>query len=208
MNSGLPKQFHLLAGKPILAHTIMLFAEVLKDAEIIVVLPDPYIIYWETYCKESSFAHRHQIVAGGKERFHSVKIALDLVPDGCVVGVTDAVRPLVSKFSIQNAFDAARREGAAIPFVPVRESLRKITENGSIAVSRAAYIIVQTPQCFHSSIIKKAYGQEFADEFTDDASVVESVGYTISLVQGNPENIKITEPTDLLFAEEIIKSNK
>lgn len=207
MGQQLPKQFIELAGKPILMHTIEKFYQTFPQIEIILALPENQIDFWEELCYKYGFTKiPHQIVAGGKTRFDSVKNALALVKKSGIVAVHDGVRPLVSAETIQNCFAEAEKQSAVIPVVDVVDSLRFVSkqENTNKAVARSCYKNVQTPQCFKSELLLKAYEQDFDETFTDDASVVEKLGHSIELVQGNIENIKITSPIDLIVAEALL----
>ncbi|MCB0380164.1 MAG: 2-C-methyl-D-erythritol 4-phosphate cytidylyltransferase [Flavobacteriales bacterium] len=207
MGEQLPKQFLELAGKPILMHTIEKFKNTFQDIEIILALPENQIDFWEELCYKYGFTKiPHQIVAGGKTRFHSVKNALALVKQNGIVAVHDGVRPLVSAATITNCFTQAEKSGSAIPVVDVVDSLRFVSkqEQTNKAVARSCYKNVQTPQCFKSELLLKAYEQDFDETFNDDASVVEKLGHSIELVQGNTENIKITSPIDLIVAEALL----
>ena len=147
-----------------------------------------------------------QIIAGGETRFESVKNGLSLIPDEeGIVAVHDAVRPLVTKKTIVNSFKAAERYGNGVPAIPLNDSIRQIESSRSVAVDRSKYCLIQTPQCFSISLLKKAYSQDYKYTFTDDASVVESLGESIYLVDGNVDNLKLTTPTDLVIAEAVIK---
>lgn len=207
MGQQLPKQFIELAGKPILMHTIEKFYQTFPQTKIILALPENQIDFWEELCYKYGFTKiPHQIVAGGKTRFDSVKNALALVKKSGIVAVHDGVRPLVSAETIQNCFAEAEKQSAVIPVVDVVDSLRFVSkqENTNKAVARSCYKNVQTPQCFKSELLLKAYEQDFDETFTDDASVVEKLGHSIELVQGNIENIKITSPIDLIVAEALL----
>lgn len=199
MGGDIPKQFLVVDGMPILMHTISKFAEWDGAMEIVVVLPESQQQYWRELCREYGFDIRHTIATGGKERFHSVKNGLAVVPTECgLVAVHDGVRPYVSHETIARCFDAAARYGAAVPVTPVVETIRHIEPDGrSITVPRADYRLVQTPQVFRTDLLRRAYEQEFTTTFTDDASVVEAMGIEVTLVEGNRENIKITTPADL-----------
>lgn len=206
MGENIPKQFLELNGKPILMHTIEQFYSTYPEAQIILALPENQLDFWEELCYKNEFTKiPHQIVAGGKTRFHSVQNVLALVNKEGIVAIHDGVRPLVSKTTIVNCFNAAQQHGNAIPVVDVVDSLRYINKTENKAVKRSCYKIVQTPQCFQTALIKKAYQQDFIDDFTDDASVVEATGEKIHLVSGNKENIKITSPEDLVVAEALMK---
>ncbi|MFK8039547.1 MAG: 2-C-methyl-D-erythritol 4-phosphate cytidylyltransferase [Crocinitomicaceae bacterium] len=200
MGTDIPKQFLPINGKPILLHTIAQFYEYNPAIEIILVLPESHIPYWELLIKEYQFIIPHQLVVGGETRYHSIKNGLDSAR-GELIGVHDGVRPFVSLKVISNVFEKAKEKGSAIPVLPIKESIRQLDNEKSLSVDRGLYKTVQTPQCFKSSILKEAYLGDYQPNFTDDASVVESAGYQISLVDGNEENIKITTPFDLELAK-------
>lgn len=207
MGKGIPKQFLELKGKPILMHTIEKFKSTFQDIEIILALPENQIDFWEELCVLHHFPFSpKRVVKGGKTRFDSVQNALKLVTEKGIVGIHDGVRPLVSTETIINCFKTAEQKGNAIPVVDVVDSLRHVSKQDGTnnAVTRNCYKAVQTPQCFSSDLILKAYKQDFDDTFTDDASVVEKLGETIHLVIGNTENIKITTAQDLLLAEALL----
>ena len=206
MGSSLAKQFILLAGKPLLMHTLKRFQEADESIQLVVVLPAREITFWKGLCHQHAFTIPHEVTAGGDTRFHSVRNGLSHVPDDCVVAIHDGVRPFVNRKLILHCFDEAAIHGNAVPFVPVHESLRKVSADGSEKVDRLEYLLVQTPQCFVSDTLKKAYASVSSTDFTDDASVVEEAGTKIHLVQGLKENIKITSPPDLLMAEGLVKS--
>lgn len=205
MGASTPKQFLELAGKPILIHTLEKFKQTIPSIEIILALPENQIDFWEgLFYKYELPKVPHQILKGGETRFHSVKNALALVKENSIVAIHDGVRPLVSTQTIEDCFAEAEKKGNAIPVIDVIDSLRKVHKEENEAVPRSCYKIVQTPQCFRSELILKAYQQEFDAAFTDDASVLEKFGETINLVEGNRENIKITTAEDLIFAEALI----
>ena len=202
-SSETPKQFAVLNGRPVLMHTFRAFS-FLDDLQFILVLPKNLINDWKSLCQRHGFEIDHKIAEGGPKRFHSVKSGLSLVPDDCLIAIHDGVRPLVSKVTIQRCFDLAERKKSAVPVVPVNESLRQVDGLFSKAVNRDEFKIVQTPQVFYASLIKKAYRQNYHLEFTDDATVFESAGHQVYLSEGNPENIKITGQIDLVVAENLI----
>jgi 2-C-methyl-D-erythritol 4-phosphate cytidylyltransferase len=204
MNAGIPKQFMLLKGSPILMHTLDVFYRYDQNMRIILVLPEVQMHTWDQLCRDYRFTVRHEIKPGGETRFHSVKRNLTEIPDHCLVAVHDGVRPLVSLITIDRCFQAALKSGNAIPCIEIPETLRKLNQQGSKQVDRSLYRLIQTPQVFESTVLKKAYSQEYRKDFTDDAGVVESLGYRINLVEGNPENIKITYPKDLKVASALI----
>ncbi len=205
MNAELPKQFMQINGKPILMHTIQAFYNYNSSINIIVVLPKNQHEYWAEQIDKHQFTIPHKLAEGGKERFFSVKNALNLINTDGLIAVHDGVRPLISQQTIANCFTSAEKVGSAIPVVPISSSVRYIDGEQSKSVDRTKYVEVQTPQVFKSEWIKKAYNQPFSTHFTDDASVVEECGYKVSLVEGNVENIKITYPKDTLIAEVLLK---
>jgi 2-C-methyl-D-erythritol 4-phosphate cytidylyltransferase len=188
-------------------HTIEKFRSFDPKIEIIVVLPEVHIDLWKEMCNEFKFDIVHSIARGGAERFHSVKNALSLVPNNCLVMIHDGVRPLVSHQSIDRVLQKASELGNAIPYIAINESIRKVGKNKSKSVNRNDYKIIQTPQAFKSDLIKSAYEQEYIDSFTDDASVLEAKGESINLVLGNTKNIKITRPVDLIITERLLEDD-
>lgn len=207
MGSDIPKQFLPLRGRPVLMHTIDVFRRTYPDIHIILVLPREQQDYWRQLCGQHGYDVELCVADGGETRFHSVHNGLSLIPDGArgVVGVHDGVRPFVSPETIRRCFEAAEEFGAVVPVVPVVETVRQVLADGSsMTVDRNAYRLVQTPQTFDIQLLKKAYGQPFNPFFTDDASVVEAMGHPIKLVEGNNENIKLTNPADLKLAEGMV----
>lgn len=202
MNSDVPKQFLCVNGRPVLMRTIERFRAYSPELHIIVVLPKEQQGYWHELCREYAFNETYSIAEGGQARFFSVRNGLALVPDNAVgvVGVHDGVRPFPAISVIKDCYETARHAGAAIPVVPVVETLRHV---GGQTVPRSDYRLVQTPQTFDIQLLKRAYAQPYTDAFTDDASVVEAFGHAVKLVDGNRENIKITTPFDLQVAEMI-----
>jgi len=206
MKTALPKQFIELAGKPVLVHTLEKFHLFNPHAELLLVLNAEYVNFWEDLCRTIGFTVPHKIVAGGKERFFSVKNAIDTIEDEtAIVAIHDAVRPLVSLKTLETVYHTAREKSAAVPVVSIHDSIRKVNELGqSQSIDRQHLRMVQTPQCFELNILRKAYEQTYHPSFTDDATVVESSGVSIHLVEGNWSNIKITTPEDLRMAESML----
>jgi len=199
MGSDIPKQFIELNGTPILMHTIKKFYSYKNTIQIIVVLPENHIDYWNELNKKHNFKIKHQVVKGGKERFDSIKNGLSLAK-GDLIGIHDAVRPFVNGEVIKNCFNNLQKYQAVIPVVSLKESIRQVIGDLSKSVDRNQYKIVQTPQCFVRDVILIAYNQPYSNLFTDDASVVEQLNIPIHLINGNEENIKITTPADLAIA--------
>jgi len=201
MNMGLPKQFLPLKGKPILMHTLNVFHKYDPDIELIVVLPTEHIPCWLELCKTHSFNINHELVKGGLTRFESVKNGLLKIKAKSIIAVHDGVRPLVSTDTLDRCFTSAEKWGTAVPVCPIVDSLRIIDTHGNHSVDRKFYFSVQTPQIFQSSILQIAYNQPYEERFTDDATVVESLGLELNMVEGNHDNFKITTPPDLKIAE-------
>lgn len=204
MGGNTPKQFLPIGGQPVLMHTIQRFHSYSKELNIILVLPPEHITYWQQLCTQHHFAIPHKVVGSGVTRFESSLNGLGAIPDsdGGLVAFHDGVRPFVSADTISRCFDKARKEFACIPVLPVTDTLRLVEADGNAKnVLRSDYRIVQTPQVFHISIAKQAFRQPYQEAFTDDASVIEHMGYTVKMVEGNKENIKLTTPYDLRIAD-------
>ena len=204
MKSDLPKQFIEINQKPIIVHTIEAFQRAFDDLQIIVVMNEQYLDYWAAlwpmYLKKAV-----AVIAGGENRFQSVKKGLSLVRGtNNIIGIHDAVRPCIGEGLIRNIYKKAEIEKAVIPLIPLKDSIRKISDatgGTSVAKMRSSYRLVQTPQCFTQDILTHAYNQEYSIDFTDDASVVEAQGYQIKHIDGDVGNIKITTPEDLQWAK-------
>jgi 2-C-methyl-D-erythritol 4-phosphate cytidylyltransferase len=204
MGAEIPKQYLELAGKPVLMRTLERFKAFDGSIEIIAVLPENQIRFWADLQKKYSFTIPHTLVKGGKSRFFSVRNGLKFVEDPGIVAIHDGVRPFVSIETINRCFETALKLGNAIPVISPIDTLRIVNETGSYPVSRMQVRQVQTPQVFRADLIKKAYEQDYLPEFTDDATVLEKTGVVINLVEGNRENIKITNPEDLLISNALL----
>lgn len=200
MRSSLPKQFMLVHEKPILMYTIECFYNFDPTIEILLTLPQEWLGYWEELLVEYDFRLPHRVVIGGRERFDSIKNALEKCT-GDIIGVHDGVRPLVDEKTISTCFLEAEKLGAVIPVITIAESLRRKTESGTETVDRTEYLIVQTPQCFKRDVLLLAYKRPYHSGITDDASLVEESGHPIATILGNDANIKITTQADLAYAE-------
>ncbi len=200
-----PKQFQLLCGRPVLMHTIDKFAA--AGATVTLVLPQAHHALWHELCDKHGYTTPHAIATGGASRFESVSNGMATLPlaEGDVVAVHDGVRPLVSVDLIEATYETATRTGSAIPAITPSDSIRMVDADGSShQLLRSDLRAVQTPQTFDASLLKGAYDVEFSPLFTDDASVVEAAGHTVTLVEGQPSNIKITHPIDLIVAERLM----
>lgn len=201
MGASHPKQFLCIGGQPLLMHTIARLADYDPTAQLIVTLPAAYIDEWNALCVQYSFAIQHDVVAGGVERYHSIKNALARCT-GTFIGVHDGVRPFVSNKLLDRLTQAMNTYKVAVPVISVNESLRRVSADQlNCAVERSDFRIVQTPQLFEAPLLRLAYETPFSPSFTDDASLVEQMGHPIHLVEGTQENIKITRSVDLLVAD-------
>lgn len=212
MGSDLPKQFLPLDGRAVLQRTVERFLEACPDIRVITVLPEAHIAWWRRYCQEKGFNCPQRLVKGGFTRFHSVKNALEFVPDGAVVAVHDGVRPLVSVSLLREMFARMETVRALVPAVPAVDTLAVLDRaaDGSLqdageTVDRSRIWGVQTPQMFLSEDLKAAYSQGFDLSFTDDASVARRYGIPLSYIAGERFNIKLTTPEDLVLAEAILR---
>jgi 2-C-methyl-D-erythritol 4-phosphate cytidylyltransferase len=206
MESKIPKQFIDLDGKAIIVRTLEKFFNYDETVRVIIASHKNYISQLQTLIKDHFPNKNVTICEGGETRFHSVKNSLNEIKESNgIVAIHDAARPFVSIDTITTCFDTAEQKGNAVPVASLNESLRRIENNISRAVNRSDYKIVQTPQCFKLDLIKKAFEQDYSIAFTDDATVLERTGAKINLVEGNPENIKITTPADLILAKAFIK---
>ena len=215
MGGDLPKQFLKIGGRAVLHRTIERFVSACPDIRVVTVMNPDYIDFWKDYCLGSGMVVPQSIVRGGMTRFHSVKNALEKVPDGAIVAVHDGVRPFVSESLIVRMFDVAETVPALIPVVRCVDTMRalstkkdasgsEVLEPLDVKIDRSVLYAVQTPQIFHSDVLKAAYSQPYDTAFTDDASVVERSGVPLSFISGERLNIKITTKEDLLLAESII----
>jgi 2-C-methyl-D-erythritol 4-phosphate cytidylyltransferase len=208
MKSLEPKQFLLLEGLPVLHRSILAFVESCPDVKVVTVLPKEHISLWEDLCIRYPLDIPQRIVAGGITRFHSVKNALEKVPDGVVVAVHDGVRPLVSGGLIKEMFSRMQNLRALIPVIPVTDTLKSLVRNaeghivptGEADPDRSRVYGAQTPQMFLSEELRAAYELPYDTSYTDDASVAAKYGIPLSYIEGERNNIKLTTPEDLDLA--------
>ena len=211
MGSEMPKQFIELSGKAVLQMTIEKFQKAYPDIKVVTVLPEAHLDYWRDYCLKRNFLCPQVLVKGGITRFHSVQNALSRIPDGALVAVHDGVRPLLSVEFIRECFEKAETVPALIPVLPCVDTMKVlyrkdnelVTAEGQ-TVDRSVLYGAQTPQIFHSEVIKNAYRQAFDTAFTDDASVVLKDGKNLSYLIGERFNIKLTTQDDLVLANAIL----
>lgn len=181
-------------------HTIHAF----RQFTITLVLPENQQNYWSQLCDEYDFQIAHEVISGGSTRFQSVSNALNNIPNQGIVAIHDGVRPFITESIIKQSFELAHKHGNAIAAVPLKDSIREVSVESNKALDRSMYQLIQTPQTFDIALIKKAYQKNESPLFTDDASVLESDGYSIHLFEGSNTNIKITTPEDLVIAEALI----
>ena len=205
MNNDVPKQFLPLQGKPVLYYTLKAFTDAFDDINIILVLPPEHVALGEEILDAYFDKRQIQITVGGESRFHSVKNGLELIHEESVIFVHDGVRCLITPRLIQECYEIAMEHGSAIPVLPSKDSIRLKTETGSQSVERGQVYLVQTPQTFHSKLLLPAFEIDFKERFTDEASVVESFGIEMKLIDGEDANIKLTRPIDMMVAEQIMR---
>jgi 2-C-methyl-D-erythritol 4-phosphate cytidylyltransferase len=203
IKSVLPKQFIELNGKPVLLHTLEAFIRYSPSIRIVLVLPEDDFEIWRSICEKFEFNYPVTLQKGGETRFQSVKNGLQNITEG-LVAIHDGVRPLVSEDIIGASFRLAAIHKCAIAAVRLKESIRMTDQDNTKAVDRSRFRLIQTPQTFDVSLIKKAYEQKEEISFTDDASVAERAGNIISLFEGSYENIKITTQEDLIVAKALM----
>ena len=204
MGGDIPKQFQLLIGKPLLWHAVKAFVESYSDIQIILVLPAEHLEKGQDVINHFP-SHKIQVTTGGETRFNSVKNGLGMIDDDSLVFVHDAVRCLVTPGLIKRCAQAAIERGNAVPAISATDTIRLETSGGNELIDRNKVKLIQTPQVFQSDVLKKAFERPYKDSFTDEATVVESLGIEINLVEGENDNIKITTATDLLIAEKILE---
>ena len=206
MNSGVPKQFMLLKGKPVLYYAVDTFLRTYHDCIIFLVLPEEHVAAGQEIIDAFFGYERVKIVIGGRTRFHSVQNGLQQInEEDSVIFVHDAVRPFVNTALIERCYNAVTETGSAVPVTDCKDSVRILSENGSEAVERSSVKLVQTPQAFHGKILLPAFKIDYKDKFTDEATVAEAFGLKVTLVAGDENNIKITHPADIAVAESLLK---
>jgi 2-C-methyl-D-erythritol 4-phosphate cytidylyltransferase len=204
MNSDIPKQFVKIKGIPVFVYSIMAFLRCIPAQNICIVVPENYQGDVAELLKADKIMQKCKVVKGGSERFYSVKAGLECIPEGGFVAVHDAARPMLKVSTILQGFELLNSYPAAIPLVPLKDSIRQITENGSKAVKRSEYFAVQTPQFFRTSLLKRAYSAEYTPDFTDDATVFEHMNMKVHHFEGDQANTKLTSPEDFYLAENLL----
>ena len=210
MASDRPKQFLQLAGMPIIFHTLKPFELCDSIQEVIVVLPTAEAAEFLAQAGKRGLRKLARVVPGGATRADSVKRGLMAIRAATaeIVAVHDGVRPFVTVEEIENTIEAARVNGAAILATAVTDTIKEVTGASVVkTLERRNLRQALTPQCFRYDLLRQAY--EHADvndpSLTDESSLVERLGHAVAIVEGSPENIKITTPRDLLIAETFLK---
>jgi len=202
----LPKQYCQFCGRPLIMTTIERFRNALPGSNVILVINESHSNMWKKLCNDHNFASP-ATVFGGTTRWESVKNAIDTIsspiPKDTIITVHDGARPMVStELILRTIAPVISGAPGAIPVTQVTESLRLITPTGSTPINRENYRAVQTPQAFNGHLLSEAYRLPYRNEFTDDASVMAAAGHTeMQLVDGDPQNIKVTLPADIKIAE-------
>ena len=208
MDSDIPKQFMELKGKPVVWYSINAFLQTYPDLEVILVLPAAHVATGTDIVQMTIDPQRVRVTEGGLTRFHSVKSGLALIEENSVVFVHDAVRCLITEELITRCYEHALANGNAVPAVHATDTIRIDNGHGAMPVDRNRVYVIQTPQTFRSEVLKDAFGKNYLESFTDEATVAEFAGYNIHLVEGERTNIKITWPVDLAVAEAILKERE
>ena len=211
MQEELPKQYLLLEGVPVLAHTLRVFQNLPAIDTIFLIVPE----------NDIDFAHRHivgkygitkviRILKGGRERQDSVRNGINaLANDDDIVVIHDGVRPFITEKMLQAVCREAQREDAVTVGVPVQDTVKSVDGCGWVAetLDRNRIWLIQTPQAFRRTVIQKAYEDAYRDKYhgTDDASLVERIGVHVKVIHGSYDNIKITTKKDLMLAEILIR---
>tara|TARA_B100000609_G_C17160213_1_gene405736 strand:+ start:117 stop:815 length:699 start_codon:yes stop_codon:yes gene_type:complete len=200
------KQFLLLNGIPLAMHSIMKLFNIIPDAIFHIVLPEKKINYWRDLCKKHDFNIPLFLIKGGKNRYNSVKNALNSFKfnKNDMILIHDSARPFFTKKLVKSLILSAKKNGHAVPAIEVKDSLRKKTEQSenTSSVNRSKFVLTQTPQVFHAEIISKAYSSnQNTLNKTDDVSLIEDFIFPINLIPGEEFNFKITTINDWELAK-------
>lgn len=210
---GVNKLLQPLDGVPVLARTLTVLQQVQRVDEIIVATREEDLVEISQLCHTYGITKCTKVVRGGESRAHSVLLAaLEASEKTELLAVQDGARPLVTAGLVDRVIAAAARCGAAAPAVPLKDTVKVVREGGAVeqTLDRASLRAVQTPQVFQADLLKAALQSAIEREqpVTDDCSAVELLGKVVFLVEGDEENIKITTPVDLVFAEAILRNRE
>lgn len=201
----LPKQFLSAKGKAIFLYSVDQFYSYDPTIKFIIVVPAIFVRLTERLIRNTGQNYSYQLVPGGERRYDSVKNGLEHASADGLIAIHDGARPAISAALIKRVFKEASEHNSAIPVIGVNDSVRLVKNDENEVIDRGMVYLVQTPQCFRASLIKKAYMGEFSESFTDDASVFEALGLPVHLIPGENRNIKITSPEDLRNFRNILK---
>jgi 2-C-methyl-D-erythritol 4-phosphate cytidylyltransferase len=208
MNAGISKQWIELLGRPVLAHTLDVFEKDPACAGVILVGSKQELKQMQDFVQTFQYTKVRQIVPGGKERQQSVFEGIKTVPeDADLVLIHDAARPFITHDSIQQLVSKAADTGSAVLAVPVKDTVKRVAgDQVEETIDRSSLWAVQTPQAFRLSVVKEAHEKAALEEYlgTDDASLVERIGQTVTIVMGDYHNIKLTTSDDLLYGQAIL----
>lgn len=208
MKSNMNKQFLHIEGQPIIVHTLRIFDHDPNCKAIHLVVNDQEINMFHQLLMDSSIKKAKSVIRGGSERQYSVYNGIKQIQSEGIVLVHDGARPFVSREVIDRTVKEANLSGAAVAAVPVKDTIKKVKDGKVIqTIERSSLWSIQTPQAFQFSLLKEAYEKAEEQGFvgTDDASLVEYIGRQVSVVLGDYDNIKITTPEDMSYAELVIK---
>jgi len=210
MASDRPKQFLLLAGTPVIFHTLQPFEECDQIDELVVVLPAEESAGFLSMAGKFGLRKFARVVPGGATRAESVKRGLLSIRSATaeIVAVHDGVRPFVTVDEISATVAAAKSEGAAILVAPVTDTIKQIDDHSVVkTLDRGLLRRALTPQCFRYDLLRDAYQRADVNDasLTDESALVEQLGHRVSIVEGSSRNIKITTAEDLVIAEALLK---
>jgi len=205
MQGEIPKQFMLLNGKPVILYSLEAFYAYDPLVNIILVIHQDYISYWEQLIKSFRISIPFSVVTGGETRFDSVKNGLKTIDYEGFVAIHDAARPVINAGFISGLFAKAARYGSAMPGIMLNDTIRLVEGDSSSQLDRTFLRAMQTPQVYRVSELKRAYTQPYHELYTDDASVMQAAGFPIHLTEGLTGNLKITLPQDIALAEILMK---
>ena len=211
MNTNINKQFIKLNDKEIIAHTIEKFYNNKNINDIVIVIKEDEAKFFKKEILDKYRFRNIKIAYGGKERQDSVYSGIKLLDKNCkYVLIHDGARPFVDEDIINRSLDEVKAFKSIVVGVPVKDTIKVVNNNNNVVdtPNRSTLWSVQTPQTFDYNIIKKAYEDAFDNNFygTDDAMLVERIGYTIKMIYGSYNNIKVTTPEDIIIGTQIINS--
>lgn len=212
MASDRPKQFLLLAGTPVIFHTLRAFEQCASIDEVVVVLPPEESAGFLSMAGKFGLRKIARVVPGGATRAESVKRGLTSIRAATaeIVAVHDGVRPFVTADEIDSTVAAAQTDGAAILVAPVTDTVKQVSDGSVVrTLDRAPLRRALTPQCFRYELLREAYQRADVSDssLTDESVLVEQLGHRVTAIEGSPKNIKITTPEDLLIAEALLKQS-